>query len=57
MRRAITRSAGGGQHRRDATDEIPLSAIPQGKPTVTVRFQATEGNDIAAVFGVRMVRR
>jgi DUF1680 family protein len=41
----------------DREYEIPLSAIPQGKPTVTVRFQATEGNDIAAVFGVRMVRR
>ena len=31
--------------------------IPQGKPKVTIRFQATDGNDIAAVFGLRIVRR
>jgi DUF1680 family protein len=37
--------------------EIPLSLVPQGKAKVTVRFQATDGNDIAAVFGVRVVRR
>ena len=41
----------------DREYEIPLSAIPQGKPNVTVRFQATDGNDIAAVFGVRVIRR
>jgi len=41
----------------DREYEIPLSAIPQGKPKVTIRFQATDGNDIAAVFGLRMVRR
>ena len=34
--------------------EYPLT---QGKQKVTVRFQATGGNDIAAVFGLRMVRR
>ena len=37
--------------------EIPLSLIPQGKPKVTVRFQAADGSDIAAVFAVRVVRR
>ena len=41
----------------DREYEIPLAAVPQGKPKVTIRFQATEGNDIAAVFGIRMVRR
>ena len=41
----------------DREYEIPLAAIPQGKPKVTVRFQATGGNDMAAVFGIRMVRR
>ncbi|HWJ55569.1 MAG TPA: DUF6805 domain-containing protein, partial [Vicinamibacterales bacterium] len=41
----------------DREYEIPLAAVPQGKPKVTIRFQATEGNDIAAVFGLRMVRR
>jgi len=41
----------------DREYEIPLSMIPQGKPKVTVRFQATGGNDIAAVFGLRVVRR
>jgi hypothetical protein len=41
----------------DREYEIPLSAVPQGKPKVTLRFQATGGNDIAAVFGVRVIRR
>jgi DUF1680 family protein len=41
----------------DREYEIPLAQIPQGKATVTIRFQATGGNDIAAVFGLRMVRR
>jgi hypothetical protein len=41
----------------DREYDIPLALIPQGKPKVTVRFQATGGNDIAAVFGVRVVRR
>jgi hypothetical protein len=31
--------------------------VAQGKQKVTVRFQATGGNDIAAVFGIRVVRR
>jgi uncharacterized protein len=35
---------------------LPASAV-QGKQKVTVRFQATGGNDIAAVFGLRVVRR
>jgi hypothetical protein len=34
---------------------IPASLIA-GKQKVTVRFQATEGNEIAAVFGIRMIR-
>ena len=41
----------------DREYEIPLAMIPQGKPSVTVRFQGTDGNDIAAVFGLRVVRR
>ena len=41
----------------DREYEIPLSAVPQGKPKATIRFQATDGNDIAAVFGMRVVRR
>ena len=41
----------------DREYEIPLSMIPQAKPKVTVRFQATGGNDIATVFGLRVVRR
>jgi hypothetical protein len=41
----------------DREYQIPLSMIPQGKPRVSVRFQATGGNDIAAVFGIRMMRR
>ncbi len=30
--------------------------IVKGKEKVTVRFEATEGNTVAAVFGVRMIR-
>jgi hypothetical protein len=41
----------------DREYEIPIGFIPQGKPKVTVRFQATDGNDIATVFGLRIVRR
>ena len=41
----------------DREYEIPLAAIPQGTPKATIRFQATDGNDIATVFGMRMVRR
>jgi uncharacterized protein len=35
---------------------IPAAAV-QSKQKITVRFQATGGNDIAAVFGLRVVRR
>jgi hypothetical protein len=27
-----------------------------GKEKVTIRFQATEGNEIATVFGIRLIR-
>jgi hypothetical protein len=37
--------------------EYPLSpALVGGKQIVTVRFQATNGIEIAAVFGVRVIR-
>ena len=37
--------------------EYPLPAEElEGKKKVTVRFQATGGNEIAAVFGIRMIR-
>jgi hypothetical protein len=37
--------------------EYPLPAeLVKGKQKVSVRFQATNGNDIAAVFGLRMIR-
>ena len=37
--------------------EYPLpAALLSGKQKVSVRFQATEGNEIAAVFGLRMIR-
>ncbi|HVD92397.1 MAG TPA: beta-L-arabinofuranosidase domain-containing protein, partial [Vicinamibacterales bacterium] len=35
---------------------LPVASV-QGRQKVTVRFQATNGNDIAAVFGIRVVRR
>jgi hypothetical protein len=34
---------------------IPPELV-RGKEKVTVRFQATEGNEIATVFGIRMIR-
>jgi uncharacterized protein len=33
------------------------SALSDGKQKVTIRFQATNGNEVAPVFGVRVVRR
>lgn len=37
--------------------EYPIPAdLLQGKQKVTVRFQATQGNEIAAVFGLRTIR-
>ena len=30
--------------------------LVEGKEKVTVRFQATEGNVVAAIFGIRMIR-
>ncbi len=30
--------------------------IVKGKQKVTVRFEAAEGNSIASVFGIRMIR-
>ena len=34
---------------------LPADVV-QGKTKVTIRFEATNGNDIAGVFGIRMVR-
>jgi uncharacterized protein len=39
----------------DVAYTVPADAV-QGKSKVTVRFEATNGNDIAGVFGIRMVR-
>jgi DUF1680 family protein len=39
----------------DVQYPIPADLIA-GKERVTVRFQATSGNEIAAVFGIRMIR-
>jgi hypothetical protein len=39
----------------DVTYDVP-AALAQGKSTVTVRFQAKEGSQVAAVYGLRMVR-
>jgi hypothetical protein len=39
----------------DVEYAIPAELI-RGKQKVTVRFQATENNEIAAVYGVRMMR-
>jgi hypothetical protein len=42
-------------HFFDVEYKIPPELV-QNKQKVTVRFQATQGNEIAAVFGVRMIR-
>jgi hypothetical protein len=39
----------------DVEYTLPTSLV-QGKKKVTVRFQATGGNEIAAVYGIRMIR-
>lgn len=39
----------------DVAYAIPADLV-QGKSKVTIRFEATNGNDIAGVFGIRMVR-
>jgi hypothetical protein len=39
----------------DVEYAIPAELV-NGKQKVTVRFQATGGNEIAAVFGLRMIR-
>lgn len=39
----------------DAEYAVPAEAV-KGKQKVTVMFQATRGNEIGAVFGIRMIR-
>ncbi|MBI4918253.1 MAG: glycoside hydrolase family 127 protein [Acidobacteria bacterium] len=46
---------GGVPHAFDVTYQIP-AALVRGKQAVTVRFQATGGNEIAGVYGLRMIR-
>src|SRR5258708_8101157 len=46
---------GGPVHFFDAEYRIPADLV-QGKQKAVVRFQATNGNEIAAVFGLRMIR-
>jgi DUF1680 family protein len=45
----------GEPHFFDVEYPIP-SDLMQGRQKVTVRFEATDGNEIAAVFGLRMIR-
>jgi DUF1680 family protein len=45
----------GAPHFFDVEYPIPATML-QGKEKVTIRFQATHGNEIAAVFGLRMIR-
>ncbi len=46
---------GGVPHFFDVEYSLPADLV-KDKQKVTVRFQATNGNEIAAVFGVRMIR-
>jgi DUF1680 family protein len=52
---ALPRSPEQDAHFVDANYAIPTELIG-GKSKVTVRFQATDGNEIRGVFGVRTVR-
>ena len=36
--------------------EVIIPGLAAGRKTVTVRFQATGGNETAAVFGIRLIR-
>lgn len=47
--------ARGPQEFFDVEYPLPVDVV-KGKEMVTVRFQATGGNEIAAVFGIRMIR-
>ena len=42
-------------HFFDVEYAIPAASV-KDKQKVSVRFQATNGNEIAAVFGIRMIR-
>jgi hypothetical protein len=46
---------GGAPHFFDVQYPIPADLV-KDKQKVTIRFQATNGNEIAAVFGIRMIR-
>jgi DUF1680 family protein len=46
---------GGAPHFFDVAYPLPAT-LAGNQPKVTVRFQATGGNEIAAVFGLRMIR-
>jgi len=46
---------GGAPHFFDVEYPIPAEVV-SGKQKITVRFQATQGNEIAAVFGLRLIR-
>jgi uncharacterized protein len=52
---ALPRSPEQDGHFVDANYAIPTELI-SGKSKVTVRFQATDGNEIRGIFGVRTVR-
>ena len=52
---ALPRSPEQEAHFVDADYAIPAELI-EGKTKITVRFQATDGNEIRGVFGVRTVR-
>jgi uncharacterized protein len=45
----------GEPHFFDAEYTIPADLV-KDKQKVTVRFEATNGNEIARVFGIRMIR-
>ena len=54
-KRQLPRSPEQDAHFVDADYAIPAELLG-GKRKVTVRFQATDGNEIRGIFGVRTVR-
>lgn len=52
-----TQTVGRSQPRRFYDVKIPVpAAMVEGKESVTLRFESHQGSQIAAVFGVRLIR-
>ena len=55
MPRSVERYSASPTRIGDVTYAVPV-ALVQGKPAVTVKFQSKAGSQVAAIYGLRMVR-